>query len=168
MNSKKETALKVIKGCKYSIFPFYIIGYLIFLGIVWVNSTSWVELGLFIVGLTVLFTLSLPMGLFGALLWTQYILEGYVKGTAKIVRCVISFLFSALGILYPIAWILVATNAFDRFFENHFMEAVTWLFYGNGLWYFDVLLLLVYPTILFLEALYRKQQRICEQHNNFE
>ncbi|MBQ8213961.1 MAG: hypothetical protein IJZ80_08130 [Clostridia bacterium] len=161
MNSKKETALKVIKGCKYSIFPFYIIGYLIFLGIVWVNSTSWVELGLFIVGLTVLFTLSLPMGLFGALLWTQYILEGYVKGTAKIVRCVISFLFSAVGILYTVGWIMYMTDGWDFAIATKYMPTIRWLFENSHapVIAVDVLLLLVYPTILFLEARYRKQQR---------
>ena len=167
MNSKKETALKLVKAFKNAVFPIYITGYLIFLLVAWLaleTKGAWLLLTGYSI---VLFVSPFFVGLFGALLWTQYILEGYVKGIAKKIRCIISFSISAIGIPYPIAWILVGTNAFDSFFENHFMKAVTWLFYGYGLLNVDVLVVLLYPILMIVESLLKKESQMKDQSADF-
>jgi hypothetical protein len=166
MNSKKETALKVIKRGKYFIFPFYVVGYLILLGNVLLNAT-WVEFSLLLVGFSVMVTLPFLMGVFGALLWTQYILEGYVKGTDKKIRCVISFSLSALGILFFIGWLLVAFDVWDIFAKPFYDSWLFWLIEGEGMYLIDTLVVLLYPILMIVESLLKKESQMKDQSADF-
>ena len=163
MNSKKETALKLVKAFKNAVFPIYITGYLIFLLVAWLaleTDGAWLLLaGIFIV----LIVSPFFVGLFGALLWTQYILEGYVKGTDKKIRCVISFSLSALGILFFIGWLLVAFDVWDIFAKPFYDSWLFWLIEGEGMYLIDTLVVLLYPILMIVESLLKKESQACDQ-----
>ena len=167
MIAKKETALKVIKRCKYFIFPLYIVGYLIIFGIVLLRSSSLLGLELLLLGFLAMITLPFLVGVFGALLWTQYILEGYVKGTDKKICCVISFSLSAIGILFFIGWLLVTCDVWDIFAKPFYDSWLFWLIEGGGVYLVDALVVLLYPILMIVEARFKKASQIHDQSADF-
>ena len=164
MITKRETRLKLIKAFKYAVFPLYITVYLILLLVFWLAGEldGWLLIG---AGVSVIQTAPFFVGLFGAFLWSQYILEGYVQGTAKKIRCVISFSLSAIGILYSIGWLLVSFRIWNLFADPN--NPFFWLFIKGGVFFVDALVVLLYPILMIVEARFKKESQACDQSADF-
>ena len=166
MITKRETRLKLIKAFKYAVFPLYITVYLILLLVFWLAGEldGWLLIG---AGVSVIQTAPFFVGLFGAFLWSQYILEGYVQGTAKKIRCIISFSLSAIGNLFFIGWLLVAFDVWDIFAKPFYDSWLFWLIEGEGIYLVDALVVLLYPILMIFEARFKKASQIHDQSADF-
>lgn len=161
MIAKKETALEFIKKAKYGVIPLYIL-LVLFYFIMGLKESSfgWVLLGL---GIGLLWSAVLPLTLFTGLLWVQYILEGYVKGFFKWVRCAGMLLASLFGILYSCGWYFYAFKRF--YFSTGETVHINGLFEGYevAVWV-AILYCLLYPILLYIESRFRKEHRFREQY----